>query len=104
MAKNKVDEWTPIVLTSVINRWDEKGETVTGTFQGMRDGSLGTLIDVSVKPGSTETFSCPTMLRRAIVEGGINPGMQIKVVYQGEETTKAGRPLKMFEVFTKVTE
>ncbi len=77
-------------------KWDTPGQEVEGAWQGQQDGRFGPLGVVETADGRI-TFPLPiALLERLKI---MREGAEVLIRYTGEQTSKAGRVFKAFEVF-----
>ncbi len=78
------------------HKWEQSGEEFEGIWRGAHEGRFGPLGTLETAE-ALMTFPLPTALLERVRQ--VPKGTQIRVRYQGLETTKSGRTFTVFEVF-----
>ncbi len=78
------------------HKWEAPGQELEGIWQGRHDGLYGPLGTVETPEGRF-TFPLHTALLERLKV--VREGAEVLIRYTGEQTSKAGRVFKGFEVF-----
>src|SRR5262245_1381424 len=80
----------------VFHKWETAGEELEGTWQGQHDGPYGPLGSLDTAAGRI-TFPLHAALRERLTR--VREGAEVLIRYTGNQTSKAGRLFKGFDVF-----
>ena len=89
-----------------IFRFEKENDALEGTLMQVRDGnyfrpdgSKSKVYDLKTADGKTRTIFGSMILERQM--GSVKNGVEVKIVYKGQVSTKSGRKAKAFDVFTR---
>jgi hypothetical protein len=79
-----------------VEKW-EAGKEVEGTFAGIRKGSLGHLVDLTLADsGEVVTYGCPTILKSRLEN--VRQGQVVNILCTGTTPSKYKTPSWTFDV------
>src|SRR5262245_38296153 len=77
-------------------KWETPGDEFEGTWRGMHDGRFGPLGTLETPQGLITFPLHAALLERLRL---VREGAEVLIRYTGQQTSKAGRIFKAFEVF-----
>jgi len=77
----------------------EKGEIVEGRLLDIQDGTMSDVLCIAVDGQGIKRLWSSTVLANAITR--LDIGKYVKITYKGEERSKAGRDVKIYDVWVE---
>ncbi len=89
--------WRKVTGLSEIYKWRDQGQSLEGTWRGIKEGEFGLLGTIETAEGVKVSFPLLTALADRLKE--VREGTLIRIIYEGLQVSQAGREFKAFEVF-----